>query len=275
MKSGIYCIKNTVTGKVYIGSAVNLRKRKNEHFSTLAAGTHFNRYLQSAYDKYGVAVFEFVVLELVPDKAGLTEAEQRFIDEHRAFGAGYNLRPSASSMLGFKQPDHVKRAVSRAHTGRVWSKEVVAKRVAGNIESGGLERMRLKKKGSNQSPEWVAKRVAGMIATGGRARSAAALVGRKQSAETIRKRTGHYAGRKLPAGWCENISKGKMGGKRPDIKAWASEKFSKFNASQVAAMRADRSAGLTYQGIADKWKCTLSTAYLAVKGKGAFYAKCA
>ena len=31
MRSGIYCIQNKVNGKVYIGSAVNLDKRRDNH----------------------------------------------------------------------------------------------------------------------------------------------------------------------------------------------------------------------------------------------------
>lgn len=271
MKSGIYCIKNTVTGKVYIGSAVNLRKRKNEHFSTLAAGTHANRYLQSAYDKYGLAAFEFTVLELVPDSAALTAAEQRFMDEHGAFGLGYNLRPIAASMLGFKHSDAAKAAVSKAHKGRVWSADIVAKRRAGLHAGDGIQRMREAHLGKKQSAEWVASRVAGMIATGGLERMRTARIGSKASEATKAKQSASLTGRKMSPEAVRKSSEARTGQSRPDVAQWAPEKFAMFRPEQVLQIRADRASGLTYRKLADKYDCSIGTAHFAVNGTGAFY----
>jgi excinuclease UvrABC nuclease subunit len=47
MKSGIYCIKNIINDKMYIGSAVNLKTRRYEHFHFLTKNKHHNRHLQS------------------------------------------------------------------------------------------------------------------------------------------------------------------------------------------------------------------------------------
>ena len=52
MKSGIYCIINNVNNKIYIGQALNLKKRFKEHKRTLKNNTHANEYLQNAYNKY-------------------------------------------------------------------------------------------------------------------------------------------------------------------------------------------------------------------------------
>jgi len=275
VKSGVYCIRNTVNGKVYVGSAVNLRKRKNEHFSTLVAGTHFNRFLLSAYRKYGHSAFEFVILELVPDKSNLTTVEQRFMDELRAHSEdfGYNLRPKAASNLGMKMSAETVLAMATRRRGTKQSPETIAKRMATFKETGFLERLRVARFGTKQSPELVTKRMAAMIASGGRERSRLALLGRKQSAATIQKRTGHYAGRKLSESWCKNISKGKTGGKRPDVAKWAPEKFSMFNRDQVMAIRADRVSGLSYRKLAKKHQCNVSTAHLIVNGGGAFYSQ--
>ena len=49
MKSGIYIIRNTVNGKIYIGSAVNLEKRLYEHFWALRKNKHINKYLSLIY----------------------------------------------------------------------------------------------------------------------------------------------------------------------------------------------------------------------------------
>jgi group I intron endonuclease len=52
-KSGIYQIKNLVSGKLYVGSAVNIARRWNGHVSDLNAQKHRNQILQRSWDKYG------------------------------------------------------------------------------------------------------------------------------------------------------------------------------------------------------------------------------
>ena len=49
--SGVYQITNKVTGKFYIGSAVNFRKRWNTHKSCLRNNKHANKHLQRAWNK--------------------------------------------------------------------------------------------------------------------------------------------------------------------------------------------------------------------------------
>ena len=48
MKSGIYSIKNLINGKLYIGSAVDLRNRFSSHISKLRSGLHYKRYLKQS-----------------------------------------------------------------------------------------------------------------------------------------------------------------------------------------------------------------------------------
>src|SRR5229473_6154293 len=59
--SGIYKITCTANKRIYIGSAVNLRKRKNEHWNAFKRNQHHNRHLQRAWDKYGEQAFTFEV----------------------------------------------------------------------------------------------------------------------------------------------------------------------------------------------------------------------
>jgi hypothetical protein len=82
--AGIYCIKCVVTGTMYIGSAVNLGKRMNEHFICSS-----NAHLRNAMVLYGIAAFIFIVVEFVeilPDmtsaalKAILLAREQVYLD---------------------------------------------------------------------------------------------------------------------------------------------------------------------------------------------------
>lgn len=75
--SAIYHIVNTETGAVYVGSTVAAKRRRMEHWKKLRAGSHPCRHLQSAYQKYGPSVFEFVC---APANDLLSE-EQAAIDE--------------------------------------------------------------------------------------------------------------------------------------------------------------------------------------------------
>jgi predicted GIY-YIG superfamily endonuclease len=51
MKSGIYKIVNTKTGKIYIGSAQNIKCRFGNHLSELRRGVHHSIHLQNSYNK--------------------------------------------------------------------------------------------------------------------------------------------------------------------------------------------------------------------------------
>lgn len=98
MKSGIYKICNTINSKFYIGSSINLDRRKNEHFRNLKNQTHTNNHLQSSWNKYGKENFEFEILETC-EIENLISKEQHYIDELKP---EYNICRTAGSTLGFK-----------------------------------------------------------------------------------------------------------------------------------------------------------------------------
>lgn len=124
---GIYQILHAASGKSYVGSAVHLAKRKSQHQRGLRAGNHHNIKLQRAWTKYGEAAFEFIVLEIVQDQAALLVREQAWIDALDAVASGFNLTPTAGSLLGAKFSDETKRRMSSAATGKTKSPEHVAK----------------------------------------------------------------------------------------------------------------------------------------------------
>lgn len=99
---GVYQIINTVSGKVYVGSAVDLQVRLLHHRRELRMGTHRNQKLTHAWGKYGEGVFEVRVLEEVADSRQLTEREQYWIDILQSVKNGYNIAPNARSQLGFR-----------------------------------------------------------------------------------------------------------------------------------------------------------------------------
>ncbi len=130
-KSGIYMIRNAISGKVYIGSAMNLERRQREHFNMLRRGAHHSRRLQNSFDKHGERAFSFAVLARCTEPESLTRVEQRFIDFHRAAGPnGYNSRPKADSNLGHKFSAETVEKNRRAQTGKKQSAETIEKRFA-------------------------------------------------------------------------------------------------------------------------------------------------
>jgi chromosome partitioning protein len=97
---GIYAIRNSLNGKVYVGSAVSLWDRIYNHIWHLKEGTHRNPKLLNAWRKHGSDSFSFEVLETVQLVDSLIEREQAWIDKLDTVAAGYNLSPKAGSNLG-------------------------------------------------------------------------------------------------------------------------------------------------------------------------------
>lgn len=98
--SGIYRIVNTVNGKQYIGSSVDVSDRFHAHRAGLRGGKHHSPILQNAWNKYGEGAFRFELLWKVPPTR-----EQLLYEEQQALNllrAEYNSYLVAGSPLGAK-----------------------------------------------------------------------------------------------------------------------------------------------------------------------------
>lgn len=111
LKSGIYKISSVkYPHKFYIGSAVNLYRRRNRHFSELFARVHFNQKLQRFFDKHGSGSISFEILFLCP-RSELLQWEQFFIDN---CNPEFNILPTAGSRLGSKHTDETKQKIAES-----------------------------------------------------------------------------------------------------------------------------------------------------------------
>jgi len=114
---GIYKIVCVQTGKIYVGSTVNLRKRWYEHRGALRANRHDNRHLQSAWNKYGESSFYFEIIEYVMPFALLIR-EQWWLDHLKPYDKqGYNITKHAESP-GLNPSAETRRLISIAGKGK-------------------------------------------------------------------------------------------------------------------------------------------------------------
>jgi group I intron endonuclease len=86
--SGVYCIRNTENGKMYVGSSIHINQRFREHLKYLKKGAHCNDHLQAAFNYYGVESFEFLVLEVTKIKF-LISREQYWMDFYESYDHSY------------------------------------------------------------------------------------------------------------------------------------------------------------------------------------------
>src|SRR5260221_2122693 len=185
--SGIYRIVHVATGRMYIGSAVNLQKRWREHRHYLSHKTHPNQKLQRAWDKYGSDTFIYEVIELVLFPDLLTAREQFWFDKLQPFGnKGFNIDRIAGSRLGSQVSLEAREKLRIANLGKTYSDEVKHK----HSESGK------RRKHSNETKEML--RVMGMghpVSDEAREKMRQAKLGTKQSDATKAKRSASLLGR--------------------------------------------------------------------------------
>ena len=99
---GVYQIRNTANGKLFVGSSKELPSIFNRHRAALRMGSHQNRELQKDWNELGPDAFEFEVLDTLtpperPDynpSNDLKALEELWLDKLSPFDErGYNVRP--------------------------------------------------------------------------------------------------------------------------------------------------------------------------------------
>lgn len=91
-KPGVYVIRNVLTGKCYVGSSENIRRRAWYHINHLRRQKHHNAHLQNAWNLYGDDVFAFLTACLC-DVDELLEREREWMQRLNSCSDrdGYNL----------------------------------------------------------------------------------------------------------------------------------------------------------------------------------------
>ncbi|SRR5260221_446095 len=156
--SGIYRIRCIVTSRIYVGSAVNLRKRCAEHFNALHRNGHYNLKLQRAFNKYGANTFIFEIIEFTLLPEMLTAREQYWF---RKLRPAFNICPVAGSALGRKHRKETIEQIRLSNLG--WKHTDEAKRKMSEANKSRppqpktIEKMRLANLGHPMSIETRAK----------------------------------------------------------------------------------------------------------------------
>lgn len=174
MRSGIYRIVCTLTGKQYLGSTCNIARRWSEHRRQLRKGTHHSPLLQNAWNKYGSDAFQFEALWRVRAvRECLLYEEQLALN---LLPSQYNIRKVAGSHLGAKRPPETGRRISAALKGHAVSQET--RRRIGQANRG-------RKRTAEQRA--VISRNSAAISDETRRKLSQAGTGRKHSEETRRR----------------------------------------------------------------------------------------
>ena len=97
--AGVFQVRNMLSGRILLGSSLNLDGPRNRHRFLLTIGRHPSEELQEEWNREGPAAFAFEVLEAVkvsddPNfnlEDELTLLEQIWIEKTQPFGErGYN-----------------------------------------------------------------------------------------------------------------------------------------------------------------------------------------
>lgn len=166
---GIYCIRNTINNKRYVGKSKNIEKRFWTHKNLLTKCSSspekfkrvVNRHLANAVIKYGIEAFEFEILEVfdICDETILADAEVRWMEYYDSTNRshGYNLMKDSSQKVIVHE--ETRKIISEANTGEknpnfgnFWSEDMknsMSKIKKKQHEDGLYSHM--------QTPEWKAK----------------------------------------------------------------------------------------------------------------------
>lgn len=122
----IYKITNIVSEKIYIGKTKQkLSKRISEHFNLLRNNKHYNKYIQSSYNKYGKDSFSIESIDTCEEKDWIQKEIfwiKKFKSNDKNFG--YNLTKGGEGGNGRVVSQEEINILIERNINRVWTKEM-------------------------------------------------------------------------------------------------------------------------------------------------------
>ena len=149
---GVYAIVLLSTGRQYIGSSKDIKRRTSGHLSSLDAGTHHCAHLQRAWAKHGRSSFCVFVIEICAEEelkareqvhinaCSLLYNSTRHVDRPllgRTMSASARAHLSALN-TGRKLSETTRAKISQAQAGRQCSDETSAKISAALLARGDM-----------------------------------------------------------------------------------------------------------------------------------------
>jgi group I intron endonuclease len=122
----VYCIKNTVNNKEYIGLTTRtLEERWKQHIyeSNKQDSWEWNTPLGNAIKKYGKDLFEVFVLEECSSETEMKQKEIQLIKERKSLASenGYNLSFGGDGRMGHKLSKETKEKIRLGNLGKIMS----------------------------------------------------------------------------------------------------------------------------------------------------------
>lgn len=202
---GIYSIRNSLNGKLYVGRTNNFALRFRGHLSNLRRGAHPNSYLQNAWNKDGENAFEFLVVEQASE--GRSVLERKWADQFQAQGVPlYNLRTCGEGL--------------ESHSPETLAKLSASLKLSAKFQRH-LKELHLRKRGVPRSVETRAKlseaNKGKVRSPESRAKCSAAMKGRGPSEATRKASSAANRGRFLSPEHCAKLSAAHIGKKRKPL----------------------------------------------------------
>lgn len=113
----IYKIHSKNSGKIYIGSTTNYKRRKLQHINALKRGKHHNFQIQKLFNTLGIDDLEFSIIEEVESHQMLIEREEHYISLYNTYEDGLNLKEYFQIIQSFKLSEESKNKISKALKG--------------------------------------------------------------------------------------------------------------------------------------------------------------
>lgn len=205
--SGVYTIK-TPSGRVYVGSAVSFGRRWSVHKCRMRSGTHDNKKLQSAWNKYGELLsFEPII---VCSKEDVIMYEKIAM---KALSPCMNILPVAGSSIGYRHSEETKAKFKDRKKAGPKSPEIMAEQIRKvreawriKMSSGSYVHHSTK---ASKTAEAIAKQVASLAETNRKKRE---LNGGKVGNSRLGKEVSSESKRKMSesakAAWAVRIENG-------------------------------------------------------------------